>query len=323
MMLLAAPCLLAGCCWFSDDPGRPGVGLYIAFDSYRLGTGGSRDVYLYDRWTHSLVDLPGLNTAAYEGRPSITRDGDQIFFTSDRTGSAGGFDLYEYSMERHNVGTRPGLNGSGREFDAQKAALAFRFWTVFASDEMWTWDICVYDDRTRSRVDLGALNTSVFDEEKPGISDDSKHIVFQANGRPGSSAGGVDVYLYDVDAMGLVNTPGLNSPADDRNPCISGDGRYIAFDSNRSAGGSNRALEASDVYVYDLAAMALVTPSPWNSAADDYWPHLNIDGSLMTFASDRPGGEGAADIYLYRFFGGFIDLPGLNSPQIDENGWLQ
>ncbi len=314
VLVFAVACLLAGCC--SDD-GPPPLGGYsgtrIAFYSYRPGVGGStRDVYLYDRNRASLVDLPNLNTAGYEGHPSISANGAQIPFTSDRAGSSGSFDLYEYWPYLGSVTTPPGLNGSGMEFDAQITRDAS--YIAFASDETGTWDIYLYEYGAAARVPLPALNTSIDDEEMPGISDDANYIVFQSNRVP-ADAGGVDVYLFDRDAIGLVNMPGLNSSSDERNPCISGDGRYIAFDADRAGGAGNR-----DVYVYDLETSALVAPSPWNSSADDYWPHFNADGSLMTFSSYRSGGVGDADIYLYNLEdGAFIDLPGLNSPQTDHD----
>jgi Tol biopolymer transport system component len=46
----------------------------------------------------------------------------------------------------------------------------------------------------------------------------------------------------------------------------------------------------------------------------DITPSLNRDGSLIAFASDRPGGKGGRDVYLYdRTAKRFLELPGLNS----------
>jgi Tol biopolymer transport system component len=43
-------------------------------------------------------------------------------------------------------------------------------------------------------------------------------------------------------------------------------------------------------------------------------PSISADGNLIAFASDRPGGAGDNDIYLYnRSTSSLVALPGLNS----------
>jgi TolB protein len=43
-------------------------------------------------------------------------------------------------------------------------------------------------------------------------------------------------------------------------------------------------------------------------------PSVSGDGNLIAFASDRPGGKGSRDIYLYdRAARKLVNLPGLNS----------
>ena len=47
----------------------------------------------------------------------------------------------------------------------------------------------------------------------------------------------------------------------------------------------------------------------------DAEPSLSADGNLIAFASDRPGGAGGRDIYLFdRAAGKFRRCPGLNTP---------
>ena len=52
----------------------------------------------------------------------------------------------------------------------------------------------------------------------------------------------------------------------------------------------------------------------WDAPRGDMSPSLSPDGAKLYFASDRPGGKGGRDIYLYdRRAKRFLDLAGLNS----------
>src|SRR5262245_41895998 len=64
-----------------------------------------------------------------------------------------------------------------------------------------------------------------------------------------------------------------------------------------------------------------------NSKSMDAEPSLSADGNLIAFASDRPGGRGGRDIYLFdRAADRFVELPGLNtaaheySPSLSPDG---
>lgn len=61
-----------------------------------------------------------------------------------------------------------------------------------------------------------------------------------------------------------------------------------------------------------------VTVPNLNSTGTEHPPDISGDGSLIVFQSDRPGGVGAVDIYLYdRQVNQIVPLPGLNSPAAD------
>jgi Tol biopolymer transport system component len=52
----------------------------------------------------------------------------------------------------------------------------------------------------------------------------------------------------------------------------------------------------------------------------DMQPSLSTDGRLVAFTSDRPGGEGGRDIYLYdRSAKQFLPLPGLNTEAHEQS----
>ena len=93
----------------------------------------------------------------------------------------------------------------------------------------------------------------------------------------------------------------VNTDAIDFNPTLSPDERSLYFASNRTGG-----LGGIDIWV----AQRVCVDCPWqapvnlgpviNSAAGDNGPSLSVDGHLLFFSSNRPGGQGGNDIYVSR-----------------------
>lgn len=80
----------------ADHPTMDQTGAVIAFAA-DLGTGW--DIWVYDRGTNSLRDLPDLRSAQDDVDPWITRDGRFLAFASNRAGGLGGFDVYLYDLQ--------------------------------------------------------------------------------------------------------------------------------------------------------------------------------------------------------------------------------
>jgi Tol biopolymer transport system component len=154
------------------------------------------------------------------------------------------------------------------------------------------------------------FHTSPNAQMNPSLSGDGRLIAFTAWNRPGGPGQGWHVYLFDRADKKLLDLPGLNDPtAEDRMPALSGDGRFLAFASNRRGGAG-----LTDVYLYDRREGKLVDLPGLNSPHMDAEPSLSADGNLIAFTSDRPGGRGGRDVYLYdRAAGKLLALPGLNS----------
>ncbi len=182
--------------------------------------------------------------------------------------------------------------------------------------------VSLWDLKEQKLVEMPVINDSPNAQMGPSFTGDGNLIAFSAWNRPGAGEGW-HVFLYDRAMKKLLDLPGLNGQScDDRAPALSGDGRWLAFASNRKGGEG-----LSDVYLYDRTEGKVVDVPGLNSRQMDVEPSLSADGNLIAFASDRPGGSGGRDIYLFdRAAGKFLPLPGLNtaahevSPSLSPDG---
>jgi hypothetical protein len=143
---------------------------------------------------------------------------------------------------------------------------------------------------------------------EPSLSGNGRLLAFCTRGGP-QSAGGWDVGLFDMTASRVLDLPGLNSDADEREVALSRDGRFLAFVTNRPGGAG-----LSDIALYDRESRVLVALPGLNSPHRELNPALSADGRWLAFVSNRPAGQGGKDIFLYdRSAAALVELPGLNS----------
>lgn len=122
--------------------------------------------------------------------------------------------------------------------------------------------------------------------------------------------------------------PPVNSVAGEMNAAFSPDELSLYLTSDRTGG-----LGGFDIWVSERACLDCPwgTPvnlgAPINSPGVEAGPRLSIDGHLLFFQSDRPGGRGAIDIYVSRrnnpnnnfAWGNPANLgPGVNSPLLEQ-----
>jgi Tol biopolymer transport system component len=186
-----------------------------------------------------------------------------------------------------------------------------------------TGQILCWDLKEQKLVTMPVINDTPNAQMAPSFAGDGNLLAYSAWNRPGGPGQGWHVFLYDRAAKKLLDLPGLNSQAfDDRMPALSGDGRYLAFASNRKGGAG-----LTDVYLYDRNEGKLLDLPGLNTKHTETEPALNGDGSLLAFTSERPGGQGGRDIYLYEHSTGkYLAVPGLNtaahefSPALSQDG---
>jgi Tol biopolymer transport system component len=238
--------------------------------------------------THKLL----IAFASYRDRPKHP----QIYFY-EHDAVAQGKIVASIDTVNNRSDSHPSLSLDGR-------------FCVFASEmENQTSRIFLWDATEKKLLTPPNVNDSPNAQIHPTLSGDGRFFAFAAWDRPGSSPRW-DVVGYDLKAQKPVELAGLNSPKyDERMPCVSADGRWLAYVSNRPDG-----IGLSDIWLYDRTDAKAVAVPELNSPGMDITPSLSADGNLVAFASDRPGGQGGRDIYLFdRRAKKLLPLPGLNS----------
>ena len=248
-----------------------------------------------------------ITFASYKDRPKYP---DIFFYEHDgiATGKVVG-----------SVATPRSANASGKPVLSQDGRLCYFTFEV----ENKTSKINCWDRKDAKFVELGPAVDSPNALLGATTASDGNLVAFAGWNKPGGAGTGYHVYLFDKAAKELLDLPGLNSPAfDDRMPALSGDGRFLAFTSNRKGGAG-----LTDLYLYDRKDNKLVDVPGLNSPYTEVEPSLSGDGNLIAFASERPDGKGGRDIYLFdRGAGKYLPLQGLNteshelSPALSADG---
>jgi len=155
------------------------------------------------------------------------------------------------------------------------------------SSNSFVYDIFVYD-RDTDAIELltpgGNLNSS-----QPSISADGRFVAFASEASnlvAGDSSDPLsDIFLYDrtTDTTQKVTVGGND---DSRSPTISGDGRFIAFESragNLVAGDTNGSF---DIFVYDTLTDTTELLAPGGGLLDgSRAPSISADGRFVAFTS--------------------------------------
>lgn len=244
-------------------------GLSLYFYSNRPGGFGGLDIWVSQRarvedsWGPPINLGPIVNTASTEGVPSFSRDGHLMFFNSNRPGGFGNTDIWVS-------------------------------WRAHTQDD-FGWQAPVNLGPGVNSTS-GDANASFFENEEAGAP-----LLFFGSARPGGAGAG-EVYVSAL--VGGVFSPAtlvaeLGSPQGDMGGTIRFDGLEIIQFSNRLG-----SLGSFDLWT-SVRKTVLDTWSPpenlgsvVNTTSNELTPSLSPDRRLLFFASDRPGGFGAVDLYV-------------------------
>lgn len=307
------------------DSAAPSVspdGRYVVFESSssNLVTGdenGRTDVFLHDLSTGETRRISsGLDSTEAAGDSEsarVSRDGEVVVFVSDAPNLVSNDtnqvkDIFVWTRSLDTT-QRVSLNAFGEEADRgsrQPDISADGRYIVFASDATnlvskdvnGARDIFFFDREGSSlrRVSVDSNgNQSSGNCIMPSVSDDGRFVAFEstADDLDGTVVGGVrNIYLRDRIAKQtqLVSAgPSGAGNADSTKPDLSGDGRYVVFESLASNLILNDTNELKDVFVYvrtDETVQRLSTDSLGKGGTrTSESPVVSSRGEVVVFAS--------------------------------------
>jgi Tol biopolymer transport system component/Ca2+-binding RTX toxin-like protein len=245
--------------------------------------------------------------------PSISADGRYITFSSDASnlvaGDTNGYtDIFVYDRQTSQT-TRVSVSSSGTEGDnsssnpsisADGRYVTFESYAynLVAGDTDYS-DIFVYDRQTSqtSRVSVSSSGAQANSySSNPSISGDGRYVTFASDADnlvAGDTNYSADIFVYDRQTSQTrrvsVSSSGTQGNYDSSSPSISGDGRYVTFQSDASnlvAGDTNY---STDIFVYDRqtsqTSLVSVSSSGTQGNVSSSNPSISADGRYVTFQS--------------------------------------
>jgi Tol biopolymer transport system component len=259
------------------------------------------------------LDSFGVQGGFYSAAPSISSDGRFVAFQSlsplvaqDRNRFT---DVFVRDRDARTT-TRASTTSSGGEVDSDSASPSISAdgrYVAFASfatnlvpgDTNLDWDVFV-KDRLTGQTTLVSVDSSGVQgngaSAGPSISADGRFVAFWSRATnlvPGDTNGATDDFVRDLAAGTTtrvsLDATGAEATADSGVCSISGDGRYVAFQSLAPLVTSD-ANEAWDVYVRDLGSGTTMRASVAANGSDPDGvcedPSISADGRFVAFQSD-------------------------------------
>lgn len=269
----------------------------------------------------SVESIPGtsseFNTAFNDGCPIQAPDGLSFFMASNRPGGLGGLDIWIARRANKNDpwGTPENAGASVNSTADDFCPTPVRGKGLYFVSARTQPGSCggpdIYFTREKRGVyqepqNLGCDINSSAAEWSPSYfeGENGREYLYFSSTRPGGFdndtglIGDMDIYVSTDFGMPQI-APGLNTEFDDSRPNVRKDGREIVFDSTRPGTlGATDIWTASRENIADDWTSLVHFNAPINSPAGESRASLSWDGLQMVFGSNRPGGEGSADIYV-------------------------
>ena len=285
------------------------------------GPPGTHDCAAGARLCYDLpVNVGSLvNTAHFEGGPSLSQDGLTLLFGAARPNSLGQLDEDIYIATREttsepfgaprNLGTAVNAVGFGDYSPELSRDGLTLYFSSSRPGGLGLADLYVTtrestDDPWEPPQNLGPTVNSPYFEGQPSISANGKTLYWDSN-RP-DGFGDFDIWMARRDAFwetfeSAVNVgPSVNTPGPDFGPAIGHDDRQLFFSSGRPDN-----VGQIDIWVVERQKNKN-TPGPWglpinvetlNSPFFQAMPTLRGNGKEVCFMAFRPGGFGGLDIW--------------------------
>jgi Tol biopolymer transport system component len=264
--------------------------------------------------TRLTVNSNGIesNSDAFTSAVGISADGRYVVFTSDATNlvpddTNNAFDVFVEDRWLKQI-TRVSVNNDGKPGDLNSSqpaisadgryiALSSYATNLVPNDTNNVADIFVYDQQTHqiTCVSIDSQGSpSNGNSFNPTPSSNGHLIAFESEATnlvPDDTNNASDIFLYDIDTKQIqrvsVNSQGQPSNGNSFAPAISGDGRYIAFESlaNLSA---DDTTPFSKIFVHDHLTQQTYLVSVATSGnvnGHSFAPSISADGHYVAFES--------------------------------------
>ena len=269
----------------SRNPAISADGRYVAFESSASNlvpgdTNGTLDVFVHDRVTGETtrvsVAFDGTQGNGHSRSPAISADGRYVAFESVATNLVPSYADGRYHVFVHDRvtgettrvsdafdGTQGNAHSGHPAISADGRYVAFdsRATNLVPDDTNNAADVFVHDRLTGETTRVSVLSGGAQSDglsEHPTMSADGRYVTFESHARnlvPDDTNAMGDVFVHDrvtgETTRVSVASDGTESGAHSLYPAISGDGRYVAFESwgsNLVPGDTNGTL---DVFVHD------------------------------------------------------------------------
>ena len=343
----------------SRSPSISGDGRYVAFDSWASNlvpgdTNGEGDVFVHDRVTGETtrvsVASDGSESDDWSYSPSIAVDGRYVAFTSEASNLVPGDtnDTYDVFLHDRVTGetTRVSVASDGTQGDDGSGAPSVSGdgrYVAFISEANNLvpgegdpiLSVFLHDQTTGETVRAsvasdGTPGTGL--SSSPSISAIGRFVVFSAGASnlvPGDTNGEDDVFVHDwmtgQTTRVSVASGGTESNARSLSPQISGNGRYVAFESLAGNLVPDDTNDARDVFVHDRVTGETTRVSVSGEGTEgnglSFYPTISGNGRYVAFdswASNLVQGDTneTADVFVHDRYFGYLPshLPFISKP---------
>lgn len=338
-------------------------GRYVAFaspaDNLVAGdTNGNRDVFLRDRQAGTTarisVDSAGTQADDVADRPAISGDGRYVAFESRAGNLVAGdtntnYDIFVRDRQAgtttcvsvDNAGAVGNLASTLASISTDGRYVAFVSFAnnLVPGDTNGFFDIFVHDRQTggTTRVSVDNAGTQANDASSiPALSGDGRYVAFSSlatNLVAGDTNGFRDIFVHDrqtgTTTRVSVDNAGTQADADCDTPTISGDGRYVAFQSAATTLVAGDGNGLSDIFVHDRQTGTTTRVSVDNAGTQSNGPSfaasISADGRYVTFMSDASNlvaGDvnGVRDIFVHDRTTGEVVRASVDTAGTPSNG---
>ncbi len=325
-----------------SNPAISGDGRYVAFSADDTGlvdgdTNGFRDIFVHARRTGQTTRITmGSDGAQPDGAsrsPEQSNDGRYVVFESlatnlvdDDTNDA--TDIFLHDRQTGQT-TRVSVASDGSQADARSndprvssdgryVAFSSRATNLVTGDTNDKADIFLHDCQTgqTERVSVASDGTQGDDASLyPALSSDARYVAFEFWGTnlvDDDTNGVADVLVRDRQTGQTtrisVSSDGQQADDDSFWPCLSADGRYVAFEGRATNLVDGDTNDATDVFVHDRqtgqTTLVAFSSAGVQGNGHSYAASISDDGRFLAFVSSADNlvsgdTNGVRDVFLH------------------------